>query len=82
MPWDYIFGQRKAHWVLVHLKDGRVIGGKYSKKSRTSAYPNERQIFLEEVWQIDKKGVFGEKVERTGGLLLFADEIAMVEFFN
>jgi hypothetical protein len=29
-PWDYVFQQRKQFWIIVTLKDGNKIGGKYS----------------------------------------------------
>lgn len=28
-PWDYVFGQRRPYWIIVTLKDGKQIAGKY-----------------------------------------------------
>ncbi|MEW5800254.1 MAG: DUF6338 family protein, partial [Bacteroidota bacterium] len=27
--WDYVFGKKESYWVIVHLKDGRRIGGRF-----------------------------------------------------
>jgi len=82
MPWDAVFSKRKSAWIIVHLKDGRKVGGKYSTKSRTSAYPNQRQIYLEELWQLNKNGGFVKPTERSGGALFFEDDISIIEFFS
>ena len=82
MPWDYVFSKREPAWIIVHLKDGRKIGGIYGKNSITSAYPDQRQIYLQELWNLDGNGAFIKKVEGTKGILLFEDEILMIELFN
>lgn len=40
-PWDYIFLKRESFWIIVHLKDGRKIGGMYDHDSFASLYPIE-----------------------------------------
>jgi len=82
MPWDYVFSKRKSAWVIAHLKDGRKIGGKYSINSRASAYPNQRQIYIEELWVLKENGGFNKPIERSGGAIIFEDEISIIEFFN
>jgi len=32
-PWDYVFSKKKSFWVIVHLKDGRRIGGRFGTNS-------------------------------------------------
>lgn len=80
--WDYIFGKRKSFWVIVHLKDGRKIGGKYDTNSFASSFPAEEQIYLEEVWKLDNNGKFIKPVERSKGILILGKEISMIEFFK
>ncbi len=80
--WDYIFGKKESFWVIVHLKDGRRVGGKYDTNSFTSSYPEEEQIYLEEVWRLDEKGKFIKPIERTKGILILGREISMIEFFE
>ena len=80
--WDYIFSKRESFWIIVHLKDGRRIGGKYDTNSFASSYPAEEQIYLEEVWKLDENGRFIEPIERSKGILVPGREISMIEFFK
>ncbi|TFH47086.1 MAG: hypothetical protein E4G94_00930 [ANME-2 cluster archaeon] len=81
-PWDYVFGKRQPYWLIVHLKDGRKIGGKFDYKSFASSNPAEEQIYLEEVWKLDENGKFSEPVERTKGIIILSAEILSIEFFE
>lgn len=81
-PWDYVFGKKQAYWLIVHLKDGRKIGGKFDNESFASSNPAEEKIYLEEVWKLDEYGKFLESIERTKGILILAEEISSVEFFK
>ena len=56
--------------------------GKYGLNSSASAYPKERQIYLEEVWTEGANGGFGKKVARTKGVILFESEISYIEFLK
>lgn len=82
LPWDFVFIQRKPSWIIVHTKDGRRIGGRYDSKSFTSSFPHKEQIYLEELWQLDKKGSFIKPVDRSEGILIMNEEISFIEFFN
>lgn len=81
-PWDYVFGKRKGYWVIVHLKDGRRIGGRFDIESFASSYPAEEQIYLQEVWELNEKGGFENSVERTRGIIILKDEMSLIEFFE
>ncbi|MCW2278689.1 DUF6338 family protein [Heliophilum fasciatum] len=81
-PWDEVFSDRQHYWVIVHLKDGRKIGGKYGDNSYASVFPENEQIYLEELWQIDDHGAFDRKVERSQGMIILNTEIVAVEFFE
>lgn len=81
-PWDKFFNKRESLWVIVHLKNGKTIRGKFAMNSSASAYPKERQIYLEEVWKPGKDGGFGKKVSRTEGVILFESEISYIEFYK
>lgn len=80
-PWDYIFKKRNAYWIIIHLQDGRKIGGKYDHKSFASSYPAEEQIYLEEVWELDKKSTFIKKIDRSNGIIILGKDISSIEFF-
>lgn len=81
-PWDYYFEKKKSCWVIVNLKNGERIGGVYSYNSFSSAFPHKEQIYLEELWEIDKDGKFIKKRDRTDGVLIIDDDIKSVEFYK
>ena len=82
MPWDDVFSKRETYWVIVHMKDGRKIGGKYGTLSRASAFPNQRQLYLETLWELDNNNKFIKKIERSKGAIFFEDEVSIIEFFK
>jgi hypothetical protein len=81
-PWDYVFSNKKPYWVIVHLKDGRRIGGLYMYNSFSSSYPASEQIYLEELWQLDKEGKFIKKIEQSNGIIISADNFQSIELFQ
>lgn len=81
-PWDYVFSKREAFWIIIHLKDGKKIGGRYGANSFSSSYPSEEQIYLEEVWKLDENSIFIESIERSKGIIVSAKEISSIEFFK
>ncbi|MGC9222968.1 MAG: DUF6338 family protein [Terracidiphilus sp.] len=81
-PWDYVFGKRNPYWIIVHLKNGLRIGGRFATHSFASSNPAEEQIYLEEVWTLDEEGRFLKKIEQTRGIIIMQNEIRAVEFFE
>lgn len=81
-PWDYLFGKKESFWMIVHLKDGRKIGGRYDTNSFASSYPADEQIYLEEVWKLDENGKFIETIDRTKGILILNKDISSIELFQ
>ncbi len=80
-PWDFVFGKKNVCWIIVHLQDGRKIGGKYDRGSFASSFPAEEQIYLEEVWELDEKGAFKRPIERSRGIIVLGKDISSIEFF-
>jgi len=81
-PWDYVFGKRDCYWVIVHLRNGKKIGGKYDSNSFSSSYSAEEQIYLEEVWHLNENGAFIEPVDRSAGILILGKDISSLELFK
>ncbi|WMJ74371.1 DUF6338 family protein [Cytophagaceae bacterium ABcell3] len=81
-PWDYFFEKRESCWILVHLKNGERIGGIYSSNSFASAYPHVKEIYLEQVWEVDCDGKFIKQKTRSKGIIICGNEISSFEFFN
>ena len=63
------------------LKNGNQIGGKYGVSSFSSTFPNPKEIYIEEVWNLNKKGRFKNKQEQTAGILITENEISTIEFY-
>ena len=79
-PWDYVFRQRKPYWIKITLKNGKIVGGKYSINSFASSSPVKEQIYLEESWIINDKGGFERKKNDSEGIIIMSDEILLIEF--
>jgi hypothetical protein len=82
VAWDFVFGKRERFWVIVHLKNGRLIGGFYGAQSFASSFPNPEQIFLEELWELDKKDRFKKALYQSAGAWIPREEISTLEFFH
>ena len=77
--WDHMFGRRSENYfILFHLKSGAKLGGFYGKKSFVSAFPNDQEIYVEEVWQID--GI-NQKIDDTAGAFIKMEECTHIELF-
>jgi len=81
-PWDYVFAQRKPFWIKITLKNGNIIGGKYSEKSFASSSPAKEQIYLEETWIINSDGGFEREKDQTDGIIVMSDEILHLELIK
>lgn len=79
--WDSFFSKRESYYVIVTLKNERKVGGKYGINSFTSTYPNPKEIYIEEMWNLNLDGGFDEKIEQTKGILITESEISTIEFF-
>lgn len=80
-PWDYVFSQRNFYWLIVTLKDGTILGGKYGAGSFSSSYPEDPQIFISEQWLVDEEG-FIRKVNDSSGIMILSKDIKTIEFFK
>jgi hypothetical protein len=77
--WDYLFAKREPYWVVVILKDGARIYGLYGLKSFAGDEPGQRDLYLEATYRPTDKGDWAP-VEDTGGVLITAEQIAVLEF--
>jgi hypothetical protein len=80
--WDAFFDRRNPCFLLVHLKDGGVIGGYFGFDSFAGAFPHEGDLYIEAVYSLDEDGHFAGPVEDTQGLLLRRDDYTYIELFN
>jgi hypothetical protein len=82
LPWDYVFQQRRPYWVIVTLKDGMKIAGRYAENSFVSNYPSKEQIYLEETWHLNKYNGFDRPKNDSSGTIVVTSEIAHIELFQ
>jgi len=80
--WDYYFGLREPCFVLIHLKDGKKVGGYYGQNSYASASPKEGDIYIEKVFKINKDSTFGDPISESSGLLITKENYDFIELYK
>jgi hypothetical protein len=80
--WDHFFNLKEDCFILLHLKNGQILGGLYTDKSFASAYPEKEDLYLSELWRLDEKGEFQERIENSGGLLVNFEEVSFIEIYK
>lgn len=81
-PWDYVFSKRDPYWVIVTMKDGKKLAGKYGYNSFSSSGTTKEQIYFEETWVLNADGGFDRPKETTAGTLIVSSDIDSIEFFH
>ena len=81
-PWDHYFDRREHKFMILHLNDGHMIGGYYGAGSYASSFPDQGDLYLSMLYEIDENGKFGNPVEDTDGLLIRKDQYTRIELFN
>jgi hypothetical protein len=78
--WDDFFSRRKACWLIVHLHDGRRLGGIFHNKSYATLYPTPGHLFIEELWEVDQEsGEFVGSGPLSQGIILKPEDYRFVE---
>lgn len=80
--WDYFFAQRQSTFILVHLKDGRMVGGYWGAGSYASSFPDEGDLYISTACQVDEHGKFLKVIDRTQGILIKRADLSYLEFFS
>ena len=81
-PWDFVFGVRNPYWIIVTMKDGKKLGGKYGYNSFSSSGPSNEQLYIEETWILNSDGGFERPKEMSAGTLIVSADIESIEFFH
>lgn len=79
--WDKFFGEQPQCYVLFHLKSEEVVGGFYGSRSSASSYPQEPQVHVEEVWDLNEKLEFVGKRPNTAGAIIDKEDCNVIELF-
>lgn len=77
--WDYIFSKQEPSWVIVTLIDNRLIMGLYSKNSFASSDSEERDIYIEKIFDVDENNQWIENI-RNKGILISKDQVKTIEY--
>lgn len=77
--WDWKFSRQDEQWVLVTLKNGDTITGFYGKESFSASTPDERDIYIQWIYDTDAKGTSPTPQEK--GVYIGAGEISTIEFW-
>ena len=78
--WDWKFMRAEQQWITVHLKDNTEIVAEYNTDCFVSTDPNERDLYLSNVYEWVEGKEEPVQDERIEGLLLKADSIDRIEF--
>jgi hypothetical protein len=79
--WDYTFSALPAGaFILVTLSDGTTIPGRMSKNSFASSSGDERDLLIEELWQVDGDNAW-TRVEPARSVLICGKDIRLVEVY-
>jgi hypothetical protein len=81
--WDYYFAKTETPcFVIVHLKNGNLIGGYYGWDSYMSSYPEKMSIYFEKLIHLNANGEFEGWIENSNGVILDSDVFDYLEFLN
>lgn len=78
--WDDFFKRRRECWILFHLKSGKMLGGYFGEDSYATSFPIKPEVHVEEVWRVNERGEFAEKVDGTLGMVIRLDDCERMEF--
>ena len=78
--WDHAFRDRTSCFVRARLKDGSWIGGWYGNRSYDTSFPQSPELFLEGARHMEADGNFGQRVARSGGILIRGENVDVIEF--
>jgi hypothetical protein len=66
--------------VRALTRDGQWVGGYAGTGSFYSTYPEPRELFVEQAWELDEDGAFVEVVQGTAGMWIKCDDAPVVQF--
>jgi hypothetical protein len=81
--WDFFLHQYRNFFVLFHLKDKRMVGGYFGACSYASTYPQDPEIYVEQIWRVDQEsGEFLEPVDGSCGSVIRQSEWERIDFLK
>lgn len=77
--WDWKFGNMHEQWVMVTLKDKTCFAGYCGKGSFMSSDPNERDLYIEQIYDLDKQDKW--EIRERNSVYISHGEIRTIEFW-
>jgi hypothetical protein len=60
--WDHLFTSRPSGYIRVWTTEQKWVAGLYADRSHAAGAPYETDLYLEEAWEIDERGILsGDK---------------------
>lgn len=82
-PWDKKFLNEEDVYVIIILKDDSAVGGYFGKNSSVSWYPQEREIYIEEEWFVDREDErLSYKALDSDGIWVNCSDIKSLKFYK
>jgi hypothetical protein len=79
--WDYAFSRwGRDRWLIVTLKNEKIVAGLTGKDSFASSISEERDLFIQEMWRYDCDTNTITALDKPRSILICRDEISTVEF--
>lgn len=81
--WDHFFNPKEPCWILFHLKNEQKVGAYYGSKSSASVFPHVQQVYVEELYEVNKEGKWGDKpYPGTKGAIITREDCNVIELFT
>lgn len=80
--WDFANNRLEPGFVRVLTKDGLWIGGYAGEQSFFTGYPETREVFVEEAWDLDNDGAFQNPIPASVGMWVRCDDAQLVQFLR
>lgn len=80
--WDFASSRSGPGFVRILTKDGAWVGGYAGADSFLTSYPEPREVYLQEAWQMADDGTFEAPVVGNGtvGVWVRCDDVQLVQF--
>jgi hypothetical protein len=78
--WDFASNRMQVGFVRVLTKSETWVGGYAGKNSYLTGYPEARELFLEQAWELAPTGRFIRPVEQSDGVWIRCDDAQLVQF--
>jgi uncharacterized protein DUF6338 len=80
--WDYHFRKRRAYWVWLTFKSGKVMAGLFGPNSFASSFPHKRDLYIEKLLRLDEHGHVLGLVDGSAGALVMMRDLERIQFFE